>query len=76
MLGWTGYLIGGCNTPLENVLNCNWAILLKGETEITFYDNSKVVLKAGDYINIIAHQKHEVSWTAPEIETIWLAVHY
>ena len=53
-----------------------WVIVLKGEAEITFYDNTKVILKVGDYVNIAAHQKHRVSWTAPDIETVWLAVHY
>jgi len=28
------------------------------------------------YIEIPALQKHKVSWTDPDNETIWLAVHY
>jgi cupin 2 domain-containing protein len=35
-----------------------------------------VVLKAGDYLNIVAHVKHRVAWTDSTCETIWLAVHY
>ena len=35
-----------------------------------------VVLNAGDYVAINAHVKHRVEWTAPECETIWLAVFY
>jgi len=32
--------------------------------------------QAGDYINIPAFKKHKVSWTLPNQESIWLAVHY
>ena len=53
-----------------------WVIVLKGAAIISFADNSSISLKEGDYLNIKAHQKHKVSWTAADIETIWLAVHY
>jgi cupin 2 domain-containing protein len=53
-----------------------WVILLKGEAVISFMDEDDIRLKAGDYINIPAHKKHRVSWTKPDEETIWLAVHY
>ncbi len=51
-------------------------MVLRGAAVISFADNSSVSLKEGDYLNIKAHQKHKVTWTAPEIETVWLAVHY
>ena len=53
-----------------------WIILLKGAAELTFSNRSKVSLKQGDHLNIPAHERHKVSWTAPDTETIWLAVHY
>ncbi len=53
-----------------------WVILLKGEAVISFEDESDVRLVAGDYLNILAHKKHRVSWTKPDAQTIWLAVHY
>jgi cupin 2 domain-containing protein len=53
-----------------------WVILLKGEAVLSFEDEDDVRLKAGDYINIPAHKKHRVSWTMPEKESVWLAVHY
>ncbi|WNC68909.1 cupin domain-containing protein [Thalassotalea nanhaiensis] len=56
--------------------NHEWVIVLQGEAIITFADNSKVTLSAGDYLNIKPLQKHKVSWTDPAIETIWLAIHY
>lgn len=53
-----------------------WVMVLTGEALLAFEDGSTVRLKAGDYITIEAHNKHRVAWTDPDIETIWLAVHY
>ena len=53
-----------------------WVIVLKGAAVLSFAEVSTVKLKAGDHINISAHEKHRVSWTDPDIETIWLAIHY
>ena len=54
-----------------------WVIVLKGNAGLLFEGNNEVVImRPGDYVNIPAHQKHRVEWTAPEDETIWLAVHY
>lgn len=50
-----------------------WAIVLDGEAILEFEDKS-VTLKKGEYINILAHQKHRVAYTANP--TIWLAVFY
>ncbi|MDH5611228.1 MAG: cupin domain-containing protein [Gammaproteobacteria bacterium] len=56
--------------------NNEWVIVLQGEAILSFADEPSIKLKAGDFINISAHKKHQVEWTAPNIETIWLAVHY
>ena len=53
-----------------------WIIVLCGEATLLFADESSVNLKAGDFIDIPAHKKHKVKWTAANIETIWLVVHY
>ena len=53
-----------------------WIILLQGEAVLSFDDTSEIRLKAGDYLNIPACSKHKVSWTKPDKETIWLAIHY
>jgi len=53
-----------------------WVMVLKGEAVITFEDEPEIKLVAGSYIDIAAHKKHRVSWTDPNNETIWLAVHY
>jgi cupin 2 domain-containing protein len=56
--------------------NNEWVIVLKGAAILTFADASTVKLMVGDHINISAHEKHRVSWTIPDTETIWLAIHY
>jgi cupin 2 domain-containing protein len=53
-----------------------WVMILSGEAILSFDDETSAALKAGDYINIVAHRKHRVDWTSPDVETIWLAVHY
>lgn len=54
-----------------------WVVVLKGEARIMFEDGCREVhLKEGDHLNILAHQRHQVSWTRPDKETIWLAVFY
>lgn len=53
-----------------------WVIVIAGSAIIGFDDKPSVTLKAGDYLNIPAHQKHNVAWTDPDVETVWLAVFY
>ena len=54
-----------------------WVLLLKGKAGMTFAENpASVELVAGDYVNIPAHVRHRVEWTADNEETIWLAVFY
>ena len=56
--------------------NDEWVMVLRGKAILSFKDSDDVVLESGEYINIPAHTKHKVSWTTPDEETIWLAVHY
>ena len=53
-----------------------WVTVLRGEAELTFADGRVRRMHPGDYIRIAAGEKHRVSWTVPDEETIWLAVHY
>jgi cupin 2 domain-containing protein len=54
-----------------------WVILLRGSARLRFEGGaSPVAMKPGDFVNIPAHKKHRVEWTAPDEPTIWLAVHY
>lgn len=53
-----------------------WVLILQGAGELTYEDGNVIHLEVGDHTNIPAHTKHRVSWTAPDQETIWLAVFY
>ena len=51
--------------------------LLKGSAGIRFEGRREILeLRPGDTLNIPAHVRHQVVWTDPEIDTVWLAVHY
>jgi cupin 2 domain-containing protein len=52
-----------------------WVVVLKGAARLRFEDGV-IELKAGDFVNILAHKKHRVDWTTPDEPTIWLAVFY
>ena len=52
-----------------------WGILLQGESELSYADDTRIKLKAGDYLLIPAHTKHRVEYTSIDPACIWLAVH-
>ncbi len=53
-----------------------WVILLQGEAELSYEDNSRIKLTKGDYLYIPAHQKHRVEYTSTKPVCIWLAIHF
>ena len=54
-----------------------WVLVLQGEARLRFADEADARhLRAGDFIDIAAHRKHRVDWTAPDQTTVWLAVFY
>jgi cupin 2 domain-containing protein len=54
-----------------------WIMVLKGAAILKFKSGNKIIeMMPGDYLLVPAHCKHRVEWTDPEVETIWLAVHY
>lgn len=53
-----------------------WVVVLKGAGTVVFADGRQVCLNEGDYLNIPAHTKHQVSWTDPDVVTVWLAIFY
>ncbi len=69
--GHTSPASGWCDQEKDE-----WVMVLKGSAIIVFENGSDVKLGAGDYLNIPAHTRHKVSWTDPESETVWLAIHY
>lgn len=54
-----------------------WVVLLSGRAELRFEGEDKpLVLAPGDYVDIPAHRRHRVESTSPDVETVWLAIHY
>ena len=54
-----------------------WVLLLKGAAGLRLKDRpDPFVLRPGDYIHLPAHCRHRVEWTDPDVETVWLALHY
>ncbi len=53
-----------------------WVIVLDGCGIVFFEDGREIKLCKGDFLNIMAHEKHRVKWTDPDRITIWLAVFY
>lgn len=53
-----------------------WVVVLCGRAGLRFADEEAVrTLAAGDWIDIAAHRRHRVEWTAADEPTVWLAVH-
>lgn len=54
-----------------------WVVLLRGAAGLRFEDEPETrVLGPGDWVDIRAHRRHRVEWTARGEPTIWLALHY
>ncbi len=53
-----------------------WVVVLQGRAVLAYPDKPDLSLGPGDYVSIAPHEKHRVAWTAPDEDTIWLAVHY
>ncbi len=54
-----------------------WVLLLRGGAGISLENTEEIMeLKAGDYLNIPAHVRHRVEWTADNEATVWLAIYY
>jgi cupin 2 domain-containing protein len=54
-----------------------WVLLLRGAALLRFADEEAPRrLGPGDFLDIAAHRRHRVEWTAPDEPTVWLAVHY
>jgi cupin 2 domain-containing protein len=53
-----------------------FVLLLRGAARLEFEDGRAVSMGMGDWLEILAHQRHRVAWTDEEVETVWVAVHY
>src|SRR5678816_1130925 len=54
-----------------------WVMVVQGEARLQLEGQGELVyLTAGMYINIPAHVRHRVSWTHPDMDTVWLAIFF
>jgi len=53
-----------------------WVVVLQGAARLQFEGEAVLKMTAGSFVNIPAHKRHRVEWTAEDQQTIWLAVHY
>lgn len=53
-----------------------WVLILQGSGQVLYEDGREFLLRAGDHLHVAAHQKHKVTWTDPEVATIWLAIFF
>ncbi|UJP05311.1 MAG: cupin domain-containing protein [Nitrosomonas sp.] len=66
----------GQQSPWYDQEKNEWVMVLKGRAMLSFDDDTSALLQEGDFINIPSRKRHRVSWTDPDQETIWLAIHY
>ena len=54
-----------------------WVLLVSGAARVRFEGEAEsVAMKPGDYLHVAARRRHRVEWTAPGVDTVWLAIHY
>jgi cupin 2 domain-containing protein len=54
-----------------------WVLVLAGSAELLFEGNQgSQRLLVGDHVLIPAGCRHRVTWTDPDLNTVWLAVHF
>jgi cupin 2 domain-containing protein len=53
-----------------------WVMLLAGAARLRFADGAVLEMTPGCHVLINAHERHRVEWTAPDTDSIWLAVFY
>lgn len=51
-----------------------WVLLVAGSAELELEDGRRLTLSPGDWVDIPAGLRHRVTRTAPDRDTIWLAV--
>ncbi len=88
---WFDTLVEGDNVTVERIVSRGhtspasgwydqsrheWVVVLKGRGVVAFENGKEVTLGPGDHLTIPAHCRHRVAWTAPDEDTVWLAVHY
>jgi cupin 2 domain-containing protein len=53
-----------------------WVLVVSGSARVQFEDEPEPrQLGVGDYLYIEPNRRHRVTWTDPDLPTVWLAVH-
>lgn len=83
-------LASGERVVIERILSCGhcsasgfwydqewdeWVVLLQGQAEIAFADETIYRMRAGDSLFISAHRKHRIEETSTDPPCVWIAVH-
>jgi len=74
----------GQSSPLDDWYDQEedeWIAVLTGAARLQFADPLPEIgefleMRPGDHILIPAHCRHRVDWTAPDVETVWLAIFF
>lgn len=69
----------GHTTPPDTWYNQKrdeWVFLLSGGARLTFPDAEPCTLCPGDHVSLPAGMRHRVDWTEPDVDSVWLALHY
>jgi cupin 2 domain-containing protein len=53
-----------------------FVLLLEGEARLLVEGEPELNLGPGDWLELPAHTRHRVTFTAPDRDTVWLAVFY
>jgi cupin 2 domain-containing protein len=51
-------------------------LVILGAARLELEGRGEIALGPGDWLDIPAHLRHRVSWTTPDVDTVWLAVFY
>ncbi len=51
-----------------------WVLLVTGAARLDLAHGEPIELEAGDWVELPAGLRHRVAWTAPDRDTVWLAV--
>ncbi len=54
-----------------------WVVVVQGWARLRLEtDDALLELRPGDHVTIPPHARHRVEWTAPDEDTVWIAVFF